>query len=100
MYRQLTGNLASGKAATRPPVLLVQIDQDSIRKGIPSGRPNPMDRAYLASIVDRLSALEVRVIAIDYWLDRPQIENDVRFSQSLQQAADKGIGLIVGAVLE
>ncbi|MEN8444130.1 MAG: CHASE2 domain-containing protein, partial [Cyanobacteria bacterium J06555_13] len=88
MYRQLTGNLASGKAATRPPVLLVQIDQDSIRKGIPSGRPNPMDRAYLASIVDRLSALEVRVIAIDYWLDRPQIENDVRFSQSLQQAAD------------
>ncbi|MCC5610471.1 CHAT domain-containing protein [Nostoc sp. CHAB 5834] len=48
-YRQITRQVAS--VASPPPVLLVQIDEESIRKAKISN-PKPMNRQYLASLVD------------------------------------------------
>ncbi len=96
LYRDVTQQIP----AAAPPVVLVQIDDESIRRGIPSGVPNPIDRAYLAEIVDRLSALDAQVIGIDYLLDRPQEENDARLAQSLAAAAEQGSWLVFGTILE
>lgn len=46
----------------------------------------PMNRKYLASLVDNLAVREARVIGIDYLLDRPQGENDKILAKSLQKA--------------
>lgn len=81
VYRQVTHQIPGGQ----PPVLLVQIDNQSIQKAKISN-PKPMDRNYLASLVDRLKALDARVVGIDYLFDRPQSEKDARLAQSLQAA--------------
>ncbi len=66
IYRQVTWQTLSEE---NPPVLLVQIDNESIsRAGI--AEPNPMKRDYLAELIDRVSELEARVVGIDYLLDR------------------------------
>ncbi|MDY6804276.1 MAG: CHASE2 domain-containing protein [Cyanobacteriota bacterium] len=66
IYRQVTGQTLSEES---PPVLLVQIDNESIsRAGI--AEPNPMKRDYLAELIDRVSELDARVVGIDYLLDR------------------------------
>ena len=96
IYVDVTGQLLT----TPPPVVLVQIDRESIRRGLPSGEPYPMDRAYLAQIVDKLSALDAKIIGIDYLLDRPQAGNDARLANALSQAAERGSTLVFGAVLE
>ena len=83
VYRQVTGQVSP---VTSPPVLLVQIDEKSIQKA-KIGDPKPMDRTYLASLVDKLSAMDVRVVGIDYVLDRPQQGNDEILARSLQMAA-------------
>lgn len=67
VYRQLTNQV---DAAASPPVLLVQIDNESINKaGI--SNPRPINREYLAQIVDKLLELKATVVGIDYLLDRP-----------------------------
>src|SRR5919199_2174802 len=82
VYRQMTGQVP---AAAPPPVLLVQIDEKSIQQA-KMANPKPMDRKYLASLVDKLAAMDARVIGIDYVLDRPQGENDEILARSLQAA--------------
>ncbi len=82
IYRQFTGQVATGST---PPVLLVQIDENSIKKAKISN-PKPMERKYLALLVDRLAALKARVVGIDYLLDRNQGESDRILAQSLQAA--------------
>lgn len=96
LYRDLTQQVPTAS----PPVLLVQIDDESIRRGIPSGEPYPIDRAYLAEIVERLSALDAQVIGIDYLLDRSQAENDVRFAETLTAAVAQNRWLVFGTILE
>jgi hypothetical protein len=82
IYRQVTGQI--DKTAT-PPVLLVQIDEKSI-KDAQISNPKPMDRKYLARLVDKLTAAKARVVGIDYSLDRYQGESDKILAQSLQTA--------------
>ncbi len=72
VYRQLTGQVSS---SAQPPVLLVQIDEDSIQKA-GMADPKPMKRTYLASLVDRLARRNAKVIGIDYILARPQPQGD------------------------
>lgn len=84
IYRQLTNQVAT---VPQPPVLLVEIDDESIRKAkIP--HPKPMNREYLARLVDRLvdqlATNNPRVIGIDYLLDRPQEERDPILAKSIQ----------------
>ncbi|MBD1923475.1 CHASE2 domain-containing protein [Microcoleus sp. FACHB-831] len=86
IYRHLTNQLPNDK----PPVLLVQINEKSIQEA-KIRNPKPMDRKYLASLVDKLSAMDARVVGIDYLLDRKhgdrqgEIE-DARLARSLQAA--------------
>ncbi len=96
MYRNVTGQVSTES----PPVLLVEIDDLAIREGFPSGVPNPMDRAYLARILDRLSALQAEVVGIDYLLDRAQAQNDQRFAQSISEAVTQDTTLVFGSVLQ
>lgn len=72
IYRQVTGQTLSEET---PPVLLVQIDEESISRA-DIAKPNPMKRDYLAKLIDRVSELEARVVGIDYLLDRPHGELD------------------------
>ena len=97
IYRDLT---TRSVPAGSPPVLLVQIDERSIRAGIPSGNPYPMNRDYLAQIIDRLSALNAQTVGMDYLLDRPQVENDRRFAQSVRESATGGMTIVFSAILE
>ncbi|MBE9229063.1 CHASE2 domain-containing protein [Phormidium sp. LEGE 05292] len=85
IYRQLTAQIPQNN---HPPVLLVQIDEESIRQARIAD-PKPMDRIYLAKLVDKLSSLNARVVGIDYLLDRPLGKSDRIFSQSLQSAVKK-----------
>lgn len=82
IYRQLTHQVPPTK---HPPVLLVQIDDESIQKAGISA-PNPMDRSYLAQLIDKLSTMNARVVGIDYLLDRYQKQNDQKLANSLRSS--------------
>jgi CHASE2 domain len=84
-YRKTTNQLG---AKSDPPLLLVQIDEKSIREAIRQGKignPKPLNRSYLASIIDKLVALNASVVGVDYLLNRPQVENDIILARSLQK---------------
>ncbi len=84
VYRDSTGQLPTTKA----PVTLVHIDQQSLSNaGIE--RPVPMDRTYLASLIDRLVAGDAQIIGIDYLLDRNQPANDPILAQSIHQGVEQ-----------
>ena len=85
IYRDLTNQIPP---VTTPPVLLVQIDDRSISEAGISD-PYPMDRSYIAKIVDRLTSLDARVIGIDYLFDRQQPAQDPILAQSIQQAIEQ-----------
>lgn len=84
-YRAATGQIQQNAT---PPVLLVSIDEASIRK---AGliRPNPMDREYLAQLIRQLTAKDARAIGIDYLLDRPHGNSDRAIASVVQAAAQK-----------
>ncbi|MGV0027008.1 CHASE2 domain-containing protein [Phormidesmis priestleyi] len=92
VYRQVTGQ--TGSSAT-PPVLLVQIDNDTIQKQ-KIWKIDPMDRTLLANVVDRLSALDAKVIGIDYLLDRTQ-PDDRKLGQSVRAAVQKNAWFVFAA---
>lgn len=89
IYRQITDQIPVQK--TRPPTLLVQIDEESVRQEKTLSTPRPMPRHYLAKLVDKLSELDAKIIGIDYLLHRPsQIEiRDQKLARSLINAAQK-----------
>jgi hypothetical protein len=96
VYRDLTGQFP---LKITPPVLLVQIDEESLNKaGI--GERELMDRDYLAQIINKLSVLDAKIVGIDYILDSPQ-PGDPLLSQSIRTAiARKGIWLVLAAELK
>lgn len=85
IYREYTHQVPP---AAPPPVLLVQIDDPSLRR---SGiiEPNPIDRSYLAKLIDKLSTLDAKVVGIDYLLDRQQPSKDKKLAQSVHTAVDQ-----------
>lgn len=86
IYRQLTNQVETTN--NQPPVLLVQIDEESIRKAKISN-PKPLDRKYLASLVDKLVANQAKVVGIDYLLDRHQEQSDRFLANSIQTAVSQ-----------
>jgi CHASE2 domain-containing sensor protein len=72
VYRQLTGQVSTSAS---PPVLLVQVDEESIQKA-EIADPKPMPRNYLASLVEQLARRNARVVGVDYILARPQRQGD------------------------
>ena len=95
IYRDFTAQVPP---PATPPVLLLEIDEESLQKaGI--GDPNPLNRQYLARLIDKLTVVDAKGIGIDYLLDRPQGDNDAILSQSLQRAVNQqGIWFVFAAV--
>ncbi len=84
IYRDATGQLPS----TNAPVTLVHIDEESLTKaGI--ANPVPMDRTYLASLIDRLTRLDSKIIGIDYLFDRTQPQNDPILARAIRNAVEQ-----------
>jgi hypothetical protein len=82
VYRDISGQVAP---VTNPPVVLVQVDQDTfVQQGLSDFKP--INRALLAKIITRLTELEAQVIGVDYLLDLAQPENDAVINQALEQA--------------
>jgi len=92
-YRQLTSQINRVQSA---PVLLVQIDDQTIQKlGISS--VSPMDRKVLAQLVNQAIDLNASVIGLDYLLDTPQ-PNDAVLRQALESAVMQNQSwLVLGA---
>jgi hypothetical protein len=83
LYRHLTHQYPKVES---PPVLLVEIDDRSIAQANLE-QLNPLDRRYLARLVTQLSALNARVIGLDYVMDYPQAAGDAAIQSALQTAA-------------
>ncbi|WP_413161082.1 CHASE2 domain-containing protein [Capilliphycus salinus ALCB114379] len=84
VYRQMTLQTPTHS----PPVLMVSIDEESIKRARISA-PRPMNRRYLAQIIDQLALLDSPVVGVDYLLDRHQPENDPILANSVRQAVEK-----------
>ncbi|AFZ01269.1 CHASE2 domain-containing protein [Calothrix sp. PCC 6303] len=85
LYRQLTGKFYQQEV---PPVLLIKIDDESIKKSKGKiSNPRPMNREYIASLVNQLTDRNAKIIGIDFVLDRHQPAND----KILAQAIKKGV---------
>jgi len=67
IYRDLTVQVPSSEA---PPVALVQIDTETIYRGGIS-QLNPINRSYLAKLLERLQKLNASVVGIDVIIDTP-----------------------------
>ncbi|MBD2021369.1 CHASE2 domain-containing protein, partial [Leptolyngbya sp. FACHB-36] len=94
IYRTVTHQLP---AAAPPPVTLLAIDQASIeRNGIDAYKVKPMDRAYLARLLDRLRQLNVRTIGIDYLLDGSATE-DAILATAVRSAVQQNTQLVFAA---
>ncbi|ASC73450.1 hypothetical protein XM38_044170 [Halomicronema hongdechloris C2206] len=95
IYRDRTGQLP----AASPELLLVTIDNDSLIRADISN-PRPMDRRYLARVVDKTAQLQPAVISIDYLLDRPLVSDDNILAQTLETAAQDDIWFILATYLD
>ena len=80
IYRDATKQLPT----TTPPVTLIHIDNASLTKANIQ-QPVPMDRSYLASLLDRLETANAKIIGIDYLFDLPQPKNDPILARSIRK---------------
>ncbi|MCU0548037.1 MAG: CHASE2 domain-containing protein [Leptolyngbya sp. Prado105] len=89
VYRTITAQIPIDEA---PPVALVQMDTDSFNAaGVNQFRP--LDRTYLASILNRLQKNNARVIGFDVLLDSPQKnvpQGDQILGESIRQTLNRG----------
>jgi CHASE2 domain len=74
-----------------PSLVLVHIDRESLdaSKFTRSKNPKPINRQYLAKSIDRLAALKVKSIAIDYVFDPKDDENNTSYLQELNSSIKK-----------
>jgi hypothetical protein len=87
LYRHIT---QQGTAPTPPSITLVQIDSQSIQAAKLT-QAHPMDRSYLATLFNRLTALNAEIVGVDYLFDRPaaQPEKDRELSQAIRAAVQQ-----------
>lgn len=84
IYRQSTSQL---EKQTTPPVLLVQIDNESRSKALSLlPRIKPIGHEYIAELIKKLTALNAKVVGIDYLLDTPQGQGDIILANALKTA--------------
>lgn len=89
-YRELTQQIEPN----RPELALIRIDDESIHKDRAEiGNPNPMSHKYMGRLIQRLSEQNVKVIGVDYILDRPD-RNSSLLAQAVKTATDRGTHLI------
>lgn len=86
IYRDVTHQIPP---TASPPVLLVSIDEKSIRRSEMS-TPNPIDRQYLAKLLNQ-SLTGAKFIGVDYILDRQQTDKDPILGQVIRNGVKQGI---------
>jgi hypothetical protein len=86
VYRHITGRIPP---TNPPPVLLVQINDESIGRDRRISTPHPINQSYMADVINRLNQLNARVIGIDYAFDRPA-KNESE-EQALRQAIQNSV---------
>jgi CHASE2 domain-containing sensor protein len=72
VYRQVAevlGDKVNGKASAAPPILLVNLDDDSLQAA--NASKDPIDRGYLAKLMQKTNDLKIRVVGVDYVLKDP-----------------------------
>lgn len=96
VYREQTGQLPPAHS----PVTLLQIDEESLHQaGI--DQPQPMNRQYLAQIVEHLAQHRAKVVALDYFLDRPQLDHDALLAKAVRESiARNSTWFIFGAYVD
>ncbi|MGB3638013.1 MAG: CHASE2 domain-containing protein [Rivularia sp. (in: cyanobacteria)] len=101
VYRDTTAQIPSSEA---PPVALVEIDAESITRGhFLDAQLRPMNRSYIAKLLDRLRKLNASIVGIDFIFDTPQIDppkGDTDLGKAVRQAVDANMWLVFGAVLQ
>ncbi len=96
-YRYITGQVLA--KSSQPPVLVVHVDEKSLAD-TDARKFNPIDRTYLAKIINELTANNAKVIGIDYLLDRMTKDDDKILAQSIENSINKNSTWIVfGAIL-
>ncbi|NJO80790.1 MAG: CHASE2 domain-containing protein [Cyanobacteria bacterium RM1_2_2] len=90
-YRQITNQIDTNQL---PELALIRIDDESIsRDRNEIGNPNPMSHQYIGRLVERLDQLNVKVIGVDYLLDRPDLNSDF-LAERVRQATDRGVRFV------
>ncbi len=101
VFRDATAQIPSSET---PPVAIVQIDTESIyRAKLPNSQLMPMNRSYIAKLLDRLRTLNASVVGIDFIFDTPQKDpptGDKDLGKAVRQAVDANMWLVFGAVLK
>ncbi len=101
VYRNLTAQIPTEEA---PPVALVEIDTESLyRAKLPNSQFHPMNRSYIASLVDGTRKLNASVVGLDFIFDTPQkdpLSGDKNLGVAVHRAVDRNMWLIFGALLE
>ncbi|MGK7890107.1 MAG: CHASE2 domain-containing protein [Leptolyngbyaceae cyanobacterium] len=97
IYRQVTGQVPAMDA---PPLILVQIDQTSISNDRRLTKPNPIDRSYLADLIQQLTQRGASVIGVDYLLDRQALEPAMgeALQQAIVQSVEQDTWLVFGSI--
>ncbi len=85
VYRQWTRQLPPPATA---PVSLIQIDEASVRRDSRIANPTPINRSYLADLIQQLSKQKASIVGIDYLLDRP-VGNESKLAQALQSMVQR-----------
>jgi hypothetical protein len=97
VYRNVTTQLPVDEP---PPVALVQIDTDSLQAaGVSHFRP--LDRTYLASILNRLQQNKASIIGVDFLLDSPQVnvpKGDQLLGDSVRRAVENKTWLVFASI--
>ena len=97
VYRDTTEQFPQN---AQPPVLLIAIDQESVNQAIADFEDFqvwPMDRRYLADLVNKLSDFQVKTIGIDYEI-YTQERGEEELIDSIQTAIEQQQSWLVFAV--
>ena len=100
VYRNTTNQIPSDEA---PPVALVEIDSESIAKRkLPSSQILPMNRSYIAELMERVRKLNAPVIGLDFLIDTPQKyppTADKDLGTAVSRAVNENKWIVFGTIL-
>ena len=98
-YRDITSQIPNEAA----PVALVEIDTQSILNAqLHNSQLYPMNRSYLAKLIERANELKAPVISLDFLIDAPQDNipsGDKDLKRAVNNAVNQNIWFIFGTIL-
>jgi hypothetical protein len=101
VYRNATAQLPNEEA---PPVALVEIDSESLyRAKLTNSQLHPINRSYIAKLLESTRKLNAPVVGLDFIFDTPQKDpssGDKDLARAVRRAVDANMWLIFGAILE